>query len=156
MRRKSKLTGRAAGSVIESLESRFLLANIHFTDAYFVDANGNKLTSVAVGQQPFIQIEFTTTGLAAGAHYDVTTSTSGRTFTSTINWGAGLGGTGSWIFRSPQFLIRPGLQNLSASLDSNTDVAETDENDNSTPLFNLYSGVTFGPGFVKPLEGIRP
>src|SRR4051794_160036 len=112
MQRKNEL-GRAAHSVIESLESRFLLANIHITDAYLVDAGGNKLASVAVGQQPFVQVEFTTTGLAAAAHYDVTTATSGRTFTSTINWGAGGAGTGFWIFRSPQMLVRPGLQSVS-------------------------------------------
>jgi murein DD-endopeptidase MepM/ murein hydrolase activator NlpD len=152
MRRKSKTTGHRTSS-IEPLESRYLLANIHLVDAYLVDASGNKLASVAVGQQPFVQVEFTTTGLAAGAHYDVRTSTSGRTFTSTIDWGAGGAGTGFWIFRSPQMLVRPGLQSVSVSLDVNTDVTETDEGDNTH--LHLYSGVTFASGFYKPLEGTQ-
>src|SRR5258705_8054854 len=99
MRRTSKKSGQSLFGLIESLESRLLLANIHVVDAYFTDSDGNKLTSVAVGNQPFIQIEFTTTGLGAAAHYDVTSSNGGRTFVNTINWGAGLGGTGNWVYR---------------------------------------------------------
>ena len=94
--RSSKKSTRR--SWIEPLESRLLLANIHVVDAYFTDADGNKLTSVAVGNQPFIQVEFTTANLSAAAHYDVTVSNSGRTFTNTLNWGAGLA-SGSWVYR---------------------------------------------------------
>src|SRR3954469_7388997 len=151
MRSKKRNSRRVLDSAIEPLESRLLLANIHIVDAYLVDANGAKLSSVAVGNQPFVQVEFPTTGLSASTHYDVTTATSGRSFTSTIDWGAGLGGTGNWIFRSPQMLVRPGLQSVSVTLDSGSDVLETDETDN--PHLHLYSGVTFAPGFNKPLEG---
>src|SRR5689334_20786192 len=98
MPNKGKRSRSSKHAPIESLEPRFLLANIHIVDAYLVDEFGNKLTSVAVGNQPFVQVEFTTTGLSAAASYDVTTSTSGRSFTSTINWGAGLGGTPNWVF----------------------------------------------------------
>src|SRR4051812_11168192 len=86
-RKRSNSLKRAPIESIESLESRVLLANIHFVDAYFTDVDGNKLTTVAVGNQPFLQVEFTTTGLGAAAHYDVSTSTGGRTFVNTLNWG---------------------------------------------------------------------
>src|SRR5215212_752461 len=107
--RRSRKVKSARRTMVESLEGRILLANIHMTDAYLTDANGNKLSSVAVGNQPFIQVEFTTTGLSAAAHYDISATTSGRTFTNTINWGAGGAGTGVWVFRIGQYLVRPGL-----------------------------------------------
>src|SRR5882672_6491643 len=115
--KKAQKSVRPRGSMLESLESRILLANIHMTDAYLTDAEGHKLTSVAVGNQPFIQVEFTTTGLSGAAHYDITASTSGRTFANTINWGAGGAGTGVWIFRVGQYLVLPGLNSVSVSLD---------------------------------------
>src|SRR5437762_3491562 len=146
--RSSKKSTRR--SWIEPLESRLLLANIHVVDAYFTDADGNKLTSVAVGNQPFIQVEFTTANLSAAAHYDVTVSNSGRTFTNTLNWGAGLA-SGSWVYRIGQYLIQPGQQVFSVTVDSGHDVAETDESDNGDVDF--YVGALFAPGFNKPLEG---
>jgi len=150
MRNKSKKTRPLSCASAEPLESRLLLANIHFVDAYFTDANGNKLTSVAVGNQPFLQVEFTTANLGAAAHYDVTTSTGGRTFVNTLNWGAGLA-SGNWIYRVGQYLIQPGQQVFSVTLDSGHDVAETDEGDNGTVVF--FIGATYGPGFRTPLEG---
>jgi murein DD-endopeptidase MepM/ murein hydrolase activator NlpD len=149
-RRNSKNTKSPRPSSIEPLESRFLLANIHFVDAYFTDADGNQLTSVAVGNQPFLQVEFTTANLSAAAHYDVTTASGGRTFTNTLNWGAGLAG-GSWVYRVGQYLIQPGQQVFSVTLDAGHDVTETDEGDNGTVHF--FFGALYAPGFSKPLEG---
>src|SRR5438045_4430793 len=107
MRKKSRKIKSSTHAPIESLESRFLLANIHFVDAYFTDADGNKLASVAVGNQPFLQVEFTTTGLSAAAHYDVSTSLGGRTFVNTLNWRAGLA-SGTWAYRRRHYFINPG------------------------------------------------
>src|SRR5258706_13167800 len=152
MRKKLRNTKSSTHAPIESLESRVLLANIHFVDAYFTDADGNKLTSVAVGNQPFLQVEFTTANLGAAAHYDVTSSTGGRTFVNTLDWGAGLA-SGNWIYRVGQYLIQPGQQVFSVTLDSGHDVAETDEGDNGTVHF--FIGATFAPGFNKPLEGVQ-
>ena len=56
MSRKSKLTGRAVHSVIESLESRLLLANIHITDAYLVDEFGN--SPLLPGSKPASAVVF--------------------------------------------------------------------------------------------------
>lgn len=141
--------------MIEALESRTLLAaNLHIVDAYFVDTNGTKLATVGMGQQPALQVEYTATGLAPNASYDVSLSTGGRTYQVTLNWGAGVAGTSFWVVRSTTMLIRPPVSlfnTFSATLDVNNTVAESDESDNSNLSF--YVAATPGPIFRRPLAG---
>ncbi|HEV8604442.1 MAG TPA: peptidoglycan DD-metalloendopeptidase family protein [Tepidisphaeraceae bacterium] len=149
--RPSKTNRHYGRSFVERLEDRILLANIHLIDAYLTDVDGNPLATVAVGQQAYIEIRFQTTDLPAAASYDVRTATGGSSYVNNINWGAGIAGAANYVYREGPHLIQDGGQTLSATLDVASAVAESDELDNSEN--SAYSGVTFGPGFDKMLEG---
>src|SRR5688500_16450875 len=56
----------------EPLEDRMLLVgNLHINEVYLTTANGTPITSVAAGDVVYMQAEFTTTGLAPSASYDI-------------------------------------------------------------------------------------
>ena len=150
----SRRRGRAA--LVERLEPRTLLAgNLRITDFYVTDSSGNELTSVAAGQVVYLQAEFQTTGLAANASYDVQMKIVNEIRSVNLDWGAGLAGTGNWVARLGTWLVPtnfvPAGSAATVSLDHGADVAETNESDNTRTFF--IDAETFGPKFVKPMEG---
>src|SRR5687767_8250728 len=133
----------------EPLEPRTLLANLHILDAYVADGNGAPLTSVAAGEVVYLQVEYQTTDLPAGSSYAIAFSINGDTFTH----GAGLSGTRNWVIRWGTWLPESGLNFADVDLDADNDIVETTSADNGQ--FFSFTGVTFAPGFDKPMEGTQ-
>lgn len=143
---------------METLEARDLLAtNLWVTNAYLVDTDGNKIDKAAVGQLVMVQTEFKTQDLPANANYKVRFSIDGESKkTGTLTWGAGAAGTGSWVARWGDWVVKPGSHTVTVELDCDHTVSEINGADNDKS-FN-FSPITFSSvygdnKFVTPIAG---
>lgn len=118
---------------LELLEDRLTpTANIAITNAFLVNASDQPLTTVSVGEQVYVQVSFTTTGLPSNASYDINFNVNGLTIdTSNITYGAGQTGTESWYYYWGTFLATPGTNQVTVTVDPSHSVALTSYTDNA-------------------------
>ncbi len=156
--RRTSAKPRTARPQLETLEDRRLLAaNLTVTNAYLTDMAGNQLSHTAVGSRVFVQAEFKTQGLPLGASYVVRFAVDGQSITSDpLNWGAGGVGTGFWVARLGDWVVTPGFHTVTAMIDANNTVAESNELDNNlafgfTPI--TFQSIYGSSKFITPLAG---
>ncbi len=148
---------RRNGLHIESLEDRMMLAaNLWVTDAYLTDMNGNALGSSAAGaRNVYVQAEFSTQDLPAGAQYVLRYTLAGSSRTSDpINWGAGQAGVRSWVALLGDWVLNPGAQTATAVVDANNQIPETNEADNSRSF--SFTPATFSSIYQAPTKFVTP
>jgi hypothetical protein len=127
---------------LEFLEERLTLTgNIAITGVSVVDANNEPLTTVNVGDWVYIQADFTTQDLASNASYRVGFTVNGLTLQSSyVTWGAGSSGTSTWDLYWGAFMASPGTNQVTAIVDPDHSVAETNYGDNTmSSTFNAVS-----------------
>jgi subtilase family serine protease len=123
---------RPARLEVEVLEDRLAPANLAMTNALVVDVNNNPLPSVVAGDWVYIQADFTTQDLPAGASYRVAFMVNGLTVDSAyVNWGAGMSGTGYWDYYIGTFIATPGANDVTITVDPDRSVLETTNADNT-------------------------
>jgi hypothetical protein len=88
---------RPARLWLEQLEDRLApTGNLAITNAHVVNAN-NQAQNPDIGEEVYIQADFTTQDLPASASYVVSYTVDGVTLsTGALTWGAGVSGTGFW------------------------------------------------------------
>lgn len=137
----------ASGSIQESSESdnsrSFTVAaatpNLSITNAYLTDAIGNRVDRPAVGSFVYVQVEFQTRDLPLGSQYVISQSIDGYALRHTINWGAGLRGTASWVHRWGAWPVNAGQHTVNVMLDASGNIQESSELDNSR-IFTFLAG----------------
>lgn len=143
---------------VESLEPRTMMAtNIAVTDAYLATADGKRLDSVAEGSLVSVQADFSTQGLAANANYTAKLTIDNDSRFIQLDWGKGSVAVGNWSVNLGDWVVRPGLHQVSAELDSTHGIVETSEADNiqSFSFTPKTFESTYVPGqkFITPLAG---
>ena len=116
--------------------------NLKITDMYLTDAYGNRIVRPWGGLSVYVQVEFQTINIPAGASYQISLTLNGVTRSYRVNWGQGMSGIEYWTFRLGSWPLLPALNTISAKLDSANNLFESDENDNLRSfLVDLRSGV---------------
>lgn len=116
--------------------------NLKITDMYLTDAYGNRIVQPWAGLSVYVQVEFQTINISAGASYQISLTLNGVTRSYRVNWGQGMTGIGSWTFRLGSWRLLPALNTISARLDSANNLFESDESDNLRSfLVDLRPGV---------------
>lgn len=128
---QTMLSVQVANSGCEWLEDRTLLSNLAITDAWLVDGTGAKITNPILGQQLELRASYTTQGLSASATYSIRVIVNGIPADRTnVNFGAGVA-SGTWTAGIFHGYAEAGLQNVQVVLDSQNQIVEDNENDNS-------------------------
>jgi hypothetical protein len=105
---------------VEPLEDRLTpTGNITLTNALLVNASDQPLGStVNVGEQVYVQANFTTQGLPSNASYSLDFMVNGLTLQSTpVTWGAGSSGTGHWYMYWGTFGATLGSNQVTVTVD---------------------------------------
>ena len=112
--------------------------NLKVTSVYLTDASGNRLNSPSYGMPVYLQVEFNTENLPAGTSYTLTETINGVTREFTLDWGAGLAGTGYWVHRWYAFAWSGQQQTIDVTLDAANRIDEVFENDNFQRLIAMF------------------
>jgi hypothetical protein len=136
LRLKRRRSGCAMGDsarLLDPLEGRVLLsANIVATGGSVVDASDKPITSISAGQQVYIQANYSTTNMPAGASYHVSIMVNGLTIQSgDVTFGAGMSGKANWLYYFGTFFASPGTNQVTVTIDPDHSVAESSFTDNS-------------------------
>jgi hypothetical protein len=165
---------------LEELENRITpAANITITNAFLVDVNNTPLappdnggaapltsptspgtpeTQTAapdIGEQVFVQADFTTQNLPANASYRISFSVDGVTQESDyIDWGAGDTGPDSWNYYISGWYAAPGTHKVVVNVDPDQSVTESTYADNTTSFnFTPVSAPDLPQKFIYPIGG---
>ena len=140
---------------VEQLETRLALAtNIAITGASLVTVHDQAM-SPDIGEQFYIQANFTTQDLPSNASYRVGYSVDGVVLdTGNLTWGTGLSGTNSWYAYWGAWFASPGQHTVTVTVDPDQSVAETTYADNTyTFNFTPVSAPDLPHKFITPLGG---
>jgi hypothetical protein len=134
---------------VEPLEGRLAPAGtITLTNAFVVNAN-NQASTPDIGEEVFIQADFTTQNLPSNASYRVSYTLDGVTlYTGYLNWGAGLSGTGNWNAVWGGWFATAGTHNVNVTIDPTT-YGVTSQSFSFTPV----SAPDLPQKFITPLGG---
>ncbi|MGH7170930.1 MAG: putative Ig domain-containing protein [Gemmataceae bacterium] len=135
---------------LEQLEDRIApTGNITLTNVSVVDASDNPLSVANVGQQVYIQADFTTRNLRSNASYRIAYTVNGLTLeTPYLNYGAG-DSSGTWYEYWGTFIAMPGSNQVSVTVDPDQSVPETTYADNTmTSTFNAVTPAVGNPSYT--------
>jgi hypothetical protein len=134
---------------LEQLEDRVTpTGSITLTNAFVVNS-ANQAMTPDLGEEVFIQADFTTQGLPSNASYRVSYSVDGVTLeTGTLTWGAGASGTGFWNAYWGGWFASPGTHNVHVTIDPTT-YGTTSWDFSFTPV----SAPDLPQKFITPLAG---
>jgi murein DD-endopeptidase MepM/ murein hydrolase activator NlpD len=134
---------------LEELEGRITpTGSITLTDAFVVNAHDLPVTP-DIGEEVFIQANFTTQGLPSNASYRVSYSVDGVILeTGPLTWGAGDPGTEFWYAYWGGWFASPGTHNVTVTIDPTT-YGTTSRNFSFTPV----SAPDLPQQFITPLGG---
>ncbi len=142
---------------LEPLEDRLAPAsNIVLTNVHIVNASDKALTPV-IGEQYYLEADWTTQGLSNVAQYTVAYTVDGVTLSSpTLTAGAGGTTTQSWFWFLGGWFAGPGTHNISVTVDPGQTVVESSYADNTlTMTFTPQSATTLPQKFIQPLGGAQ-
>jgi murein DD-endopeptidase MepM/ murein hydrolase activator NlpD len=133
---------------LEELESRITPSSITLTNAFVVNVHDQPMTP-DIGEEVFIQANFTTQGLPSDASYRVSYSVDGVTLeTGPLTWGAGHSGTEFWYAYWGGWFASPGTHNVTVTIDPTT-YGTTSWSFSFTPV----SAPDLPQQFITPLGG---
>ena len=124
-----------------------------------VDANGQPVNAINVGEVVSIQADFSTQGLPSDASYAVGFTVNGLTQNSgTLTWGAGGTGTSTFELNWGGFLATPGTNQVTVNVDPDHSVSETTYADNTMSFTFSAAGPVMGSlsYTVAQLRSLRP
>ncbi len=132
--------------LLDPLEDRLLLTgNITVTGGSLVNSSDQPLTSISAGQQVYIRADFSTTGLPAGASYNISFMVNGLTLHSgAVSNGAGISGKENWFNFRGFFYASPGTNQVVVTVDADHSVAESSYTDNSKSFTFTASAQAIG------------
>ncbi len=141
--------------LLEVLESRLLLTNIHAVGVSIVDANNHPISSpYVVGTYVYVHTDLTVNGLGGASSYTISQSIGSQTYTNVVNYGAGVSGTPSYYQWWGAFGIVAGAnQTVSVTLDSTNAISETNEGDNTLSFTFTPVSLPLPTKFAAPLGG---
>ncbi len=128
--------------------------NLQVTNTLLLrDADGSLVDSVPIGQLVAIQVNFATEGIPAGTVFNIRLMMDGVPIDYTADWAIG---SGNWYVWWTGWYAGPGEHTLDVVLDSNDQLAETDETDNSQQqIFSPYQATDFPQKLIFPIDGVR-
>jgi hypothetical protein len=116
---RRRLAGRVFVPRLEPLEDRITpTGSITITDISVVDQNGNPLSVENPGELVDIKADFTTQGLPSNASYHISSTVNGFTWGRDLTKGAGVSGTSSHSDVDGPFMVTPGTNQVSISIES--------------------------------------
>jgi subtilase family serine protease len=117
-------TRRSTVPRLEQLEDRVTPTGaITITNVSVVDSQGDPLATVNIGQQVYINADFTTQNLPSNASYQIAYTVNGLTReSSALTFGAGESGTQSTNEFWGTFYATPGTNQVSVTVDSSSDL----------------------------------
>ncbi len=131
-----------------------MAANIEITNAYFIDPYGNPLTTLVVGEQPFLRAEWKTMDLTSQDQYSVRLTVDGVSLPSTNFFGSPGVDVPQSIVRLG-FFASPGPHTFTVTLDVNNTVSEANESDNTLSInYTPIAPDTLPVKLVTPLAGV--
>jgi murein DD-endopeptidase MepM/ murein hydrolase activator NlpD len=133
-----------------------LFAQLTANSVILTNANGDVLNPVPMGAFVYVQVSFNITGLAANASYKIRTTVNGENLDGpSLNWGAGTAGTSVGTYRHGIHYVNTTASSvsISATLDIENTVAETNESDNVRSASIGTS--SFAPKFSAPIGGTQ-
>ncbi len=147
---KNKLDFRARLG-LDRLEDRSVPADLNITSVVLVDSSGADLVGDPVtGEQVFLKATYDTTGLSTSDSYILRFNVDGIPLVSPTQTGAA--GNQTLTFTTGGWFAGPGSHPVSVTVDANSQIVETDEN-NTFNLNFTSSDPVFGNKFTAPLGG---
>jgi murein DD-endopeptidase MepM/ murein hydrolase activator NlpD len=139
---------------VESLERRSLLTgNLTITGAHLVDSRDEALPAPVVGEEVFVEADWTSSGLSASDQYTVQFTVDGVSLESPAI--DGLPGTGvpqDWYLGG--WFTSPGAHNVTITVDPDKTVDETTYGDNTFQFsFTPVEPATLPSRLMMPLAG---
>jgi murein DD-endopeptidase MepM/ murein hydrolase activator NlpD len=139
-------------SVME-FEPRDTPANLTLTGVHLVDANDNPIDAPAVGEQVFLQADWTASGLSPNDQYTVSFSVDGVELDSGTITGED-GDNLSYYWHLGGWYASPGNHSVEVTVDNTNAVAESDESDNTIDTsFAPVEPTSLPQQFVCPIGG---
>jgi hypothetical protein len=148
-------TARRARPVLEALEDRSLMTgNLSITGAQLVDASDRPITAPVIGEQVFVDAQWTVSGLSSSDQYTVQFAVDGVALnSSTINGPAGDNVPFHWYLGG--WFASPGSHTVVVTVDPAHTVAETTYADNSTTFtFAPVQPTTLPQKLALPISGV--
>jgi hypothetical protein len=131
-----------------------LTTNIAISNAFLVNSKDQAITP-DIGEQFYVQANFTTQNLPTNSSYRVGFSVDGVVLDSgNLTWGAGLSGTGNWFIYWGAWFASPGQHTVTVTLDPDQSVAESTYSDNTATFnFTPVHAPDLPNKFITPLGG---